>query len=136
MQELSDLTQQAMVLLAPVLPYAAAAAKGAGEAAKSAAAKLLAEQGGKVFDWLAAKFRGTPAEATLQQAVAAPNDEDALKMLELAIKMLAKNDQQFRRELETRVREAGVTATQTATVTGDGNTIVQVAGTGNRTTVS
>jgi hypothetical protein len=68
----------------------------------------------------------------LEEAVQTPQDDDAMEALQLQIKVALKNDEGFRKELlEILPKEIVQTINQTATVTGHGNKLGQIGGTGN-----
>ena len=121
MVDVNELVQQAMGVLGTFLPFAAA----------KAAEGFLSEPGAKLFGWLEDKVQGTPAEAALERAVAVPLDEDALDRLATEIRVLVRNNQELRGQLEAKLAEVGVVVTQSATASG-GSTIYQVAGNKNR----
>jgi hypothetical protein len=125
MIEIALLAQQAVNALGPLLPLAASYAAG------HVADGFLSEPGAKLYDWLAGKLKGTPAAATLDRAVAEPDNKRRLESLRLEIEDLAEKDPEFREQLAGLLKEMGgdtVTATQTATAVGDGNKIGQGAG--------
>jgi len=130
MPELTQLANDTMTLLAPILPFAATAA---GKLADHIADGFLSEPGAKLFDWLAAQFNGKPAAATLERAIAEPQNPNRLESLRLEILDLAGKDAEFRRQL-TKLVHAG--ATQIANPSGDNNKIAQVAGNNNSTQIS
>ena len=122
MNDLTQLTHETIALLTPLLPVAATAA---GTLANRMADGFLSEPGAKLFDWLTKQFSGKPAAATLERALAEPQNQHRLDSLRIEIMELAEKDPQFRRELGDLVK-AG--ATQIASPTGDNNKIAQAAG--------
>ena len=123
MSDIALLAQQAMTVIGPLLPLA-------GAAAGHLADGFLSEPGAKLYDWLVAKFKGTPAEATLNRAVAEPENTRRIDALRLEIEDVAEKDSEFLEQLTGMLKEMnlGVKATQTANVTGDNNKIAQAAG--------
>ncbi|HEX4809507.1 MAG TPA: hypothetical protein VH325_11295 [Bryobacteraceae bacterium] len=125
MDDITQLAQQAMTAIAPLIPFAAA------EAGKVADG-FLSKSGEKLFDWLKSQFSGKPAEATLDRAIAEPENERRLTALRLEIEEMAEKDGEFRQQLTELVKAvaagAGITATQTANASGTNNKIGQAAG--------
>jgi hypothetical protein len=130
MTELTQLANDTMTLLAPLLPIATTAA---GKLADHIGDGFLSEPGAKLFDWLTAQFRGKPSAATLERAIAEPQNPKRLDMLRLEIQDLAEKDAEFRRQLSELAR-AGIT--QIANPSGDNNKIAQVAGNNNSIQIS
>jgi hypothetical protein len=127
MNDIALLAQQAMTTIGPYLSLAATTA------AAHVAEGFLSEPGAKLFDWLVAKVKGTPAAATLERTVAEPNNERRLEALRLEIEDLADKDTEFREELTRLLKEISgdsvtVTASQTSTQTGDNNKSAQASG--------
>ena len=125
MTDLAALAQQAVQHLGPLLPHAA------GHAATQFADGFFKQPGAKLFDWLAKKFKGTPSEAALEQAIADPGNEFALSALQTQIAYRASKDPEFLRELTSLLKDlaqTSVTAPQTATTKGDNNKTAQAAG--------
>ncbi len=127
MTDMAFLAQQAIAVLGPLIPLAAA------NATSHLADGFLGASGGKLFDWLASKLKGTPAAATLDRAVAEPENRHRLDALRGEIEELAEKDTEFRDQLAGLLKEiagetVSVTATQTSTQTGDGNKSAQAAG--------
>ena len=126
MTDLAALAQQAVQHLGPLLPHAA------GHAATQFADGFFKQPGAKLFDWLAKKFKGTPSEAALEQAIADPGNEFALSALQTQIAYRASKDPEFLRELTSLLKDlaqTSVTASQTVNNTGDNNNIVFPVGT-------
>jgi len=125
MTDLAALAQQAVQHLGPLLPHAA------GHAATQFADGFFKQPGAKLFDWLAKKFKGTPSEAALEQAIADPGNEFALSALQTQIAYRASKDPDFRRQLTQLLKEISqttVTAQQTVKIKGDNNKTAQAAG--------
>ena len=127
MIDIALLAQQAMTALGPLLPLAAS------HAATQMADGFLRQPGAKLYDWLAAKVKGTPAAATLDRAVAEPENRHRLDALKGEIEELAEKDAEFCEQLAGLLKEiAGdtvfVTAPQTLNQTGDNNKGAQAAG--------
>ena len=97
------------------------------------AARFLGGVAGKVGDALGDKLagllRGNERTAEAYDDLAAvPEDEDLQAVLRVRLKKAIAEDEGFRAELEALMGEAaqaGVTVTQTATVTGDKNITIQ-----------
>lgn len=125
MDDITALAQQAMTAIAPLLPFAAAAAE-------KVADGFLTKPGEKLFDWLKSQFSGKPAEATLDRAIAEPENDRRLAALRLEIEEMADKDSAFRQQLTELVKAAsagaGAAATQTANASGTNNKIGQAAG--------
>jgi tetratricopeptide (TPR) repeat protein len=120
MTNIGLLAQQAIAVLAPLLPLAAA------NAATQMAQGFFKQPGAKLFDWLASKLKGTPAAVTFDRAVAEPENQRRLEALRLEIEDLADKDAEFREELAGILKEiapatVAVTSTQTVNQTGDNN---------------
>jgi hypothetical protein len=130
MTDLTQLANDTITLLAPLLPIATSAA---GKLTDHITDGFLSEPGAKLFDWLTAQFRGKPAAATLERAIAEPQNPNRLDSLRLEILDLAEKDAEFRHELAELVH-AGTT--QIANPGGDNNKIVQVTGNNNSTQIS
>ena len=127
MIDIALLAQQAMTALGPLLPLAGTYAAG------RAVEGFFHEPGAKLYDWLTSKVKGTPAAATLDRAVAEPENRHRLDALRGEIEELAEKDAEFRDQLAGLLKEiagetVSVKATQTATQTGDNNKSVQAAG--------
>jgi hypothetical protein len=120
MNDVTQLAQEAIAVLTPLLP-----------AAGHIADSFLSESGKKLFNWLSSKLKGTPAETTLDRAVAEPTNARRLDALRLEIEELAEKDEEFKRQLAEFLKgTAGSAAqTQTATTIGDNNKVAQAAGT-------
>jgi hypothetical protein len=128
MNDLTQLAQDAVALLAPLLP---AAATVAGKLADHVAEGFLGEPGAKLFDWLTTHFSGKPAATTLERAIAEPQNQYRLDSLRLEIMELAERDTQFREQLADLVKSGAkekISATQIASPAGDNNKIGQAAG--------
>lgn len=102
------LAKDAIALLAPALPYLVTAGN---EAVKEAGKKI----GGDALDYaktLWVKLRAKPAlQASINDVVAAPKDEDAQAQLRLQLKKLLADDKEFANELESflgKAKKAGV----------------------------
>jgi hypothetical protein len=123
MSDIASLAQQAMNVVGPLLPLA-------GAAAGHLADGFLSEPGAKLYDWLVAKFKGTPGEVTLNRAVAEPENKRRIEALRLEIEDVAEKDSEFLEQLAGMLKKMnlGVNATQTANVTGDNNKTAQAAG--------
>jgi hypothetical protein len=127
MNDISSLAQQAISLLAPAISLAASTA------ASHLAEGFLSEPGAKLFDWLAAKLKGTPAAVTLERATAEPHNPRRLEALRLEIEDLAERDPTFREELVTAMKDARsviseTTSTQSSSQVGEGNKSAQAIG--------
>ena len=72
MTDLTQLANDAIALLAPLLPAAATAA---GKLADHVADGFLSEPGVKLFDWITRQFSGKPAAASLERAIAEPQNQ-------------------------------------------------------------
>lgn len=127
MDDVTLLAQQAVTVLAPLLPVMAASV------ANRVADGFFRQPGAKLYDWLAAKVKGGPAETALARAVDEPENSRRLDVLRLEIEELIEKDPVFRAELAALVgaarAEGGVT--QNAEVSGDGAKVAQVSGSGN-----
>ncbi len=129
MTDISSLAQQAISVLAPAISLAASTVAG------RFAEGFLSQPGAKLFDWLAKKLAGTPAEGTLERALAEPNNPRRLEALRLELEDLLEKDPTFREELLSAVKEASggnceTTSTQSSTQVGDGNRSAQAIGSG------
>ena len=124
MTDIASLAQQAITYLSPFLPSAAIVVDHVTDG-------FLSEPGAKLYDWLNNKFKGTPSEAALEQAIADPGNEFALSALQTQIAYRASKDPEFLRELTSLLKDlaqTSVTAPQTATTKGDNNKTAQAAG--------
>jgi hypothetical protein len=125
---LTQLANDAITLLAPLLPAAATAA---GKLADHVADGFLSEPGAKLFDWIASQFKDKPAAASLQRAIAEPRNQHRLDALRIEILELAEKDAQFREQLGELVNagaKANISATQIASPSGDNSKIGQATG--------
>ena len=127
MIDIALLAQQAITAIGPVLSLAAT---GAGA---QVAEGFLHEPGAKLFNWLASKVKGTPAETTLDRAVAEPENPRRLDALRLEMEDLAVKDREFREQLAALLKEVAgesvnVTADQDSAQTGINNVSAQAAG--------
>jgi hypothetical protein len=93
------------------------------------------EAGKTLLALIVAQFKGKPAEAVLDRALADPQNPRRLEALRLDIEELAEQDPVFREQLARLLqaaREEQLSVnTQTSTVTGHGNTVMQVSGSNN-----
>ena len=125
MNDITQLAQQTITLLAPLLP---AATMVAGHVTEG----FLSQPGAKLYDWLASQFHGKPSAVTLERAVAEPQNKRRLDALQLEIEDLAEKDSEFRRQLTELLKAAGVpgdaTTIQIASPTGDNNKAGQATG--------
>ena len=124
MTDIASLAQQAITYLSPFLPSAAIVVDHVTDG-------FLSEPGAKLFDWLNNKFKGTPSESALEQAIADPGNEFALSALQTQIAYRASKDPEFLRELTgllKQIAQTSVTAPQTANINGDNNKVAQAAG--------
>ncbi len=132
MIDVTQLASDSVALLTPLLPLAAQAA---GKLADHITEGFLSEPGAKLFDWITEQFKGKPAAATLDRAIAEPQNQHRLESLRIEILELAEKDALFREQLE-RLVAAGtketITATQIASPSGDNNKIAQAAGRDNK----
>ena len=127
MTDIALLAQQAMTTIGPFLSLAATTT------ATHIADGFLSEPGAKLFEWLTSKLKGTPAESTLDRAVAEPGNPRRLEALKLEIEDLAEKDPDFCEQLVRLLKETAgdsinVTANQASTQTGDNNKNAQAAG--------
>jgi hypothetical protein len=134
MNEIADLAQQAMNIIGPLLPLAATAGS---VVATKAAEGFLSEPGAKLFSWLTDKFKGSPAAAKLDRAVAEPENKVRLAALQGEIEELAEKDMDFLHQLaeileELATKNPGSVVTQSSTQTGDNNKSSHVAGGNNQ----
>ena len=124
MTDIASLAQQAITYLSPFLPSAAIVVDHVTDG-------FLSEPGAKLFDWLAAKFKGTPSESALDRAVAEPENAHLLHGLQSEIAYVASKDPEFLRELTGLLKQLAqttVTAPQTVKIKGDNNKTAQAAG--------
>jgi hypothetical protein len=127
MVDIAALAQQAMTIIAPLLPLAAS------HAATQVADGFLRQPGAKLYEWLASKLKETSAADAIDRAAAEPENQRWQMALQLKIEEMARNDSEFRRHLVGLLEEmagvsGNVTATQTAAQTGDNNKSAQAAG--------
>jgi hypothetical protein len=92
--------------------------------------------GGKsLWGWLRGKVSGTDA-AVLEQVAAAPEKASAPDKLRGVLRDLLDDKPELAEELAALLKELAPAApTQAATVTGDHNSVVQIAGNGAKVTV-
>ena len=124
MTDINQLATDVMELLTPLLPVAATAV---GRLADHVAEGFLSEPGVKLFDWIADRFSGKPAAASLQWAIAEPQNKHRLDALRLEILEFAEKDTQFREQIAKLVQH-GISAIQIVSPSGDSNTIAQATG--------
>jgi len=124
------LSAAAVAMLAPYLHKL-------GESAAEAVGEGIPEAAGKVFRWMREKFAGTPqASASLELAMAEPDDADNRKMLEIALAKRLKTEPGLVDELAALLPpEVRQSVAQTASASG-GSGIAQVAGRGNTVSVN
>jgi hypothetical protein len=130
MTDIATLAQQAIAVIGPLLPLAASYAAG------PAVEGFFHEPGAKLYDWLTKRIKGTPAEATLDRAVAEPQNQRRLTALQLEIEDLVERDAEFKKQLagilaEIAAATGGIVATQTSTQIGNNNKSIQIAGSHN-----
>lgn len=87
----------------------------------------------KLLEWLRSKLTKPAQSGALEEATQAPQDDGALEALQLQIRRLAEQNEEFRRELLEHLPKEVVPTqyTQTLNVSGTGNVSVQNAGSGN-----
>jgi hypothetical protein len=85
-----------------------------------------------LWDAVTKHFEGKPAAAGAATELAKnASDQDLQDAFQLQLKMALKNDPEFARGVQELVKQAGGdTITNTATVTGNGNSVVQNTGAG------
>jgi len=127
MTDLALLAQQAMAALGSIFSLAASYAPG------RVAEGFLRQPGAKLYDWLAAKFKGSASAAVLERAVAEPENQRRKDALQLEIEDLAEKDSAFREELAKLLREigAGGETVHQLNQMGDNNKGSQIIGNGN-----
>jgi hypothetical protein len=108
-----QLSQLAAQILEVLKPLAAGAAGG-----------FIAKPGQDVFDWLKARLSGSPAGTALGQAVEKPDSDLRWKALEAQLLVVLEENAALRDELRSRLPAP----TQSATTTGDRNTVIQSVG--------
>jgi len=107
------------------------------EAAKEGAKKIgeaTFEGAGKLYKTLKERFTEPAEEKALAKLEAAPEKPDAQAALRLFLEERLAAEPDFLAELARLVEEVqpGVSIQQTANITGDGNSNVQISGSGNR----
>lgn len=122
--DIVQLAQQAMAHLRPEMAILAAKAV---ESATGEAAKQLVE-------WFRDRFKGTPAEPALADALAHPSDERRLIILQTQLEILLEERESFRHELAGFLSKA--THSQSAVIQGDQNKIAQVSGAANKVQIN
>lgn len=126
----AQLATQAVDFLRQTIPHAATVA-GLELTFKEAGERCL-----RLLQLLKSKFTKPAAAGALAEALETPAVTENWEALRVQILKALKEDEAFRREfLEVLPAGSGVSAHQTAVVTGDNNVTVQVAGKGNRTNV-
>jgi type II secretory pathway pseudopilin PulG len=107
------------------------------EAAKAGATKVgeaVVGGAGKLYQTLKKRLSGSAEEKALVKLEVAPEKPDAQAALRLFLEERLATDPDLLAELADLVKEArpGVSIQQIANITGDGNTNIQIAGSGNR----
>jgi hypothetical protein len=125
MIEVAQLAHDAITAIAPLLPGVADVATKTGEGFAGEAGKTL-------FNWIVTQVKGKPTESVLNRALADPKNPRRLESLRLDIEELAEQDA-FREQLAklvqaVRAEQPAIFNTQTATVTGQGNSVNQIQG--------
>ena len=119
-----ELAAHAIEALKPALPFMG----------QQVASGFARQPGAKLYDWLAARFKGTEREATLEQAIKEPENERQIDLLQAEIVGLLRNNSTAVQELQGLLSEIGaVSGTQTAHVIGDDARITQTIGNFNKT---
>jgi hypothetical protein len=128
MTEIAQLAHDTITVLAPLLPSATSVATKVRDGFAGEAGKTL-------LNWVVAQFKGKPAEAVLDRALADPQNPRRLEDLRLDIEELAEQDPVFREQLARLLQAAHAeqpfVTTQTSTVTGHGSSVTQVSGSNN-----
>lgn len=127
MTDPATLATAVVTVLSPYLIEAAkAGAEKIGEAAVGGA--------GKLYQTLKKRLTKPTEEEALVQLEAAPEEPDAQAALRLFLKKRLASDPDLVAELTGLVEQArpGVSIQQIANITGDGNTNVQISGSGNQ----
>ncbi len=120
-----DYTAFAVAVMTFLQPFVM---KGGAEAAKGA----MGEAGKEVWGWLKSKFTKPAQQAAVADLEAAPQDEVNWDALKVQLIKALRDDEAFRLELLGQLpKEVQQHITQTATVTGNGNVVTQIAGSGN-----
>jgi hypothetical protein len=129
MTEFTELAQKTMEVLTPLLP----------SIATKASETLVAGAGKSLFTWLSNEVKSKPAAATLDRAVAEPENPHRLAALRGEIEELAEKDPAFRQQLAERLKSVApggaITTKQTLNQTGDGNKTVQNVGNENKISI-
>ena len=107
------------------------------EAAKAGAGKIgeaAVEGAGKLYQTLKMRLTGPAEEKALVKLEAAPEKPDAQAALRLFLEERLATDPDLVAELSGLVEQArpGVSLQQIANITGDGNSNIQISGSGNR----
>ena len=124
--DIVEIARQTVELLKPALLFAA------GGVATGAAR----EAGKALLDWLKTKLTRSAAAAVLDEAISDPSNQTNWEALALQICKLLEQDQTFRRELLERLPREAFATRQTASITGDNDDIVQIAGDDNRVNIN
>jgi hypothetical protein len=126
----AQLACQAVDFLRNTIPHAATVAS------LELAFKEAGAGGLRLLQLLKSKLTKPAAAGALEEAVEEPAVAENWEALRLQILKALKEDEGFRREfLELLPAAAGVSASQSATVAGNANVTVRVAGQGNQTNV-
>lgn len=84
--------------------------------------------GKSVWEWVKAKLTSEAGKEAVEDLEKAPDDTLNRSAAETALSKLLRSDSNALSELTQLLGKAGITATQTATITGDGNLVAQAAG--------
>lgn len=127
---MTDPVTLAIAVVNVLSPYLVDAAKAGAEKIGEAAVGGA----GKLFQTLKKRFTGPTEKEALVQLEAAPEEPDAQAALRLFLKKRLASDPDLVAELSGLVEQArpGVSIQQIANITGDGNSNVQISGSGNR----
>lgn len=130
MIDIAQLAHDAITAIAPLLPIATTLATKTEEG-------IAGEAGKTLFNWIVTQVKGKPSVNVLDRALADPKNSRRLESLRLDIEELAEQDPAFREQLANfvqavRVEQPAIFNTQTAIVSGQGHSVLQIQGSYNK----
>ena len=133
-----DTQSRALEAIDVALPYVAMLGQEVAVLGREAAKSAAAVAGKAIWDWIAGRLTSAAGKEAVTDLEKAPGYADNRKAAEAALSKFLKNNPDAFAELGQLLEKAGVTttsATQTANAVGNGNKVVQVAGSGNNVNI-
>jgi len=136
MEGILDTESRALEAIDAALPYVAILGQEAAVIGHEAAKSAAVAAGKAIWEWVAGRLTSGFGPAAVQALEKRPDDTDNRQAVGIALSQYLKSNPAALAELGQLLEKAGVTsATQTANVSGGGNVVTQVAGSGNNVSI-